>query len=625
MRVVVGAVLVVLVWLAIGGTGGRYLGQLSELQRNDPASFLPDSAESTRVAEVIEDFRDDAMLPLIVVAERESGLTGQDLAAAKQFAAALPQRSFELGGTKTIADYLITPRVVAIPSEDGQAFIVVLQLKSDEVNETVGEERPLALIAETAREAVEEDLTGTGLTAYITGPGGFISDLSAAFAGIDGLLLAVALAVVLVILLVVYRSPLLPFAVLLTSVFGLAAAGFVVYQVTDAGYITVSGQSQGILSILVVGAATDYSLLLVSRYKEELHEYASTWEALKRAWRATLEPIAASALTVILGLLVLMLADLKGTSGLGPVAALGIIGALLAALTFLPALLVLGRRWIFWPSVPRLDHRAERGTESGRFGWWRVAQLVGARPRTTWVVTALALLAASMFLPTLKTDGIAQSDFFLTEVESVQGQEVLEKHFDAGSGSPLEVVAPQEVAEDVLAQLRKEQGVTDPFVGVAPGAPPKVVDGRVLIEATIQDTADSPAAADTVERVRADLRAIDEDVLVGGRTAQSLDTRIAADRDIVVVMPAIILVVFLVLVLLLRSVLAPALLVIANLLSFGATMGISAVVFNHILGFPGGDPTTVLYGFVFLVALGVDYSIFLMTRAREEAKTLGAR
>lgn len=626
-RFTLGAIVVLLVWLAVGGLGGQYTGKLSELQKNDTASFLPADAESTRVAEAITDFQDDSTLPIIVVAERTGGLTPDDLAAAQQLAATVPGLSADLPDGETVADYLAAPEVPAIPSEDGEAFIVVLPLIADKSTEPVdGEESGLALIAEALRAQIEGDLAPTGLTAYVTGPGGFISDLSSAFAGIDGILLAVALVVVLVILLVVYRSPVLPIAVLLTAIFGLAAAGYVVYQVAAAELITVSGQSQGILSILVVGAATDYALLLVSRYKEELHDVDSTWQALKTAWRATIEPISASAATVILGLLALTLADLKGTSGLGPVAALGIIGAYLSAITFLPAVLVLGRRWIFWPAVPRVDHQHDSGEgQPKRFGWRRVAAFVGERPRRVWVVTAASLLAFSAFLPTLKTDGIATSDIFLTTVGSVQGQEILQAHFDAGSGSPLQVIAPEGTQDEVLSVLAGEEGLSDPFAGAAPGAPPQVVDGRVLVQATFADAADSPAAIDVVERIRTDLAAVDDGILVGGQTAQSLDTRTAADRDILVVIPAIIAVVFIVLVLLLRSVVAPLLLIVVNLLSFGATMGVSAIVFNHILGFPGGDPTTVLYGFVFLVALGVDYSIFLMTRAREESAQRGSR
>ena len=630
-RVTLAAIAMILVWFGLGGVGGQAMGGLSELQENSAASFLPEDAESTVVANALADFQDSTALPLIIVAARDGGLQPDDLGRAQALAKELPGTSTALSDGSTIADFLATPPQVpltAVPSQDGQALLLVLPLNADKISEKVGEDIALKVVADDIREAVASQLGDAGMTAYVTGPAGFISDLSSAFGGIDGILLGVALVVVLVILLIVYRSPVLPIAVLLTAVFGLSAAGYVVYRVADAGLITVSGQSQGILSILVVGAATDYALLLVSRYKEELHRHASTWVALKKAWRATVEPITASAATVILGLLALMLADLKSSSGLGPVAALGITGAYLAALTFLPAMLLLGRRWIFWPSVPHVDQVDDENKLANRFGWRRVAEAVGRHPRRTWVGVTIGLLVAAAFLPTLKVSGVAQSDIFLTKVDSVSGQELLAKHFDAGSGSPVLILSPEDKAQDVLAILGDEAGVTQPSLGLTqgpPGAPPKVVDGKVIVQATLSDAIDSPQAVDTVQRIRTDLDRVDPQILVGGDTAQQLDTRTAADRDFKLVAPVILLVVFLVLVALLRSIVAPLILMVANVLSFAAAMGVSAIVFNHVLGFPGGDPTTVLYGFVFLIALGIDYSIFLMTRAREESAHLGAR
>lgn len=626
-RILLGAIAVILAWLAIAGVGGVATGQLSELQTNDAASFLPEDAESTQVSDALAEFQDSATLPLIVVAAREGGLTPADLEALRAFAEA--SISLPVTAGLQLGDYLATPPGTApplVPSEDGLAGVIILPIDAAKIAEESGSEGGvLSEISESVRAEVEESLRAGGLTAYVTGPAGFITDLVSAFAGIDGILLAVALTVVLIILLVVYRSPILPFAVLLTAVFGLAAAGWVVYQVADAGLITVSGQSQGILSILVVGAATDYALLLVSRYKEELHREDSTWIALTRAWRATIEPISASAATVVLGLLALLLADLKGTSGLGPVAALGITGAYLSALTFLPALLVVGRRWIFWPSIPRVEDEPDENRLANKFGWQRISRMVGRHPRPVWIVVTIGLLVGATFLPQLRTDGIAQSDVFLTRVDSVAGQELLAEHFDAGAGSPIQVLTPQEHAEEVLTRLAAEDGVSDPYVGLAPGAPPQAVEGRVVVQATLEAAADSPGALDTVERLRGDLREIDPGILIGGETAQQLDTRAAADRDLLVVAPVILLVVFLVLVVLLRSLMAPLFLMVANVLSFAATMGLAALIFNHIFRFPGGDPTTVLYGFVFLIALGIDYSIFLMTRAREESARVGTR
>ena len=248
---------------------------------------------------------------------------------------------------------------------------------------------------------------------------------------------------------------------------------------------------------------------------------------------------------------------------------------------------------------------------------------MGGHPRRTWVLTLAALLAAAAFVPTFKAEGITQSEVFLNETESVTGQEVLAKHFPAGSGSPVQVLTPEAKTQQVIDVLSREDGVNDPYAGLAPGAPPKVVDGNVIVQATLTAPADSPEADDVVRRLRADLDAVGEDVLVGGQTAMNLDVRDASNRDVRVIIPAILIVIFLVLALLLRSLVAPLLLVAANVISFAATMGIAALVFNHVFDFPGADPSTPLYGFVFLVALGIDYSIFLMTRVREEAAKRG--
>ena len=620
------ALLVVLVWFGVSGVGGPLVGRLSEVQKNDNASFLPAQAESTEVMNEVARFSESEALPFIVVMEGKGAVTPQQQQAAADFVRQLPGlRLPKLGGDHSLGDYLTeTPRV-AIPSKDGQALLLVVPVDSKKSAEPYGDTTPLFEAADELRAAARTAVAPSGLTTYVTGPGGITADLVTAFGGIDGILLLVALGVVFVILLVVYRSPILPFAVLITAVFGLALAALAIFPLARDEVIGLSGQSQGILSILVVGAATDYSLLLVSRYKEELHDHDSTWVAMKRAWRGAVEPIVASGATVIHGLLCLLLSDLGNTSGLGPVGAIGIAGALVSALTFLPAVLLLFGRSIFWPAIPRLDHVHAQDKIGTRGLWGRVASMVGEHPRRTWVLTLAGLLAAAAFLPTLKAEGITQSQIFLNEVESVTGQEVLAKHFPAGSGSPVQVVAPEAKASEVVGVLSREKGVNDPYAGLAPGAPPKVVDGTVVVQATLTAAADSPEADDVVRRLRADLDAVGDEVLVGGQTAMNLDVRDASNRDLRVIIPAILMVIFVVLALLLRSLVAPLLLVAANVVSFAATMGVAALAFNHVFDFPGSDPSTPLYGFVFLVALGIDYSIFLMTRVREETMRIGTR
>jgi putative drug exporter of the RND superfamily len=411
----------------------------------------------------------------------------------------------------------------------------------------------------------------------------------------------------------------------MTAIFGLAAAATVIFPLAKNNIIDLNGQSQGILSILVVGAATDYSLLLVSRYREELHQHPSKWAAMAVAWKAAVEPIVASAATVILGLLCLLLSQLGSTRGLGPIGALGIAGALVASLTFLPAVLLLFGRRIFWPIIPKVDHVHAEDSLGRRGIWGRVAAMVGRHPRRTWVLTLVALLACAAFVPTLKADGISQSQTFLTKVESVTGQEVLARHFPAGSGSPVQIIVPQDQAEQALAVVKSVDGVDSVLVGETPGVPPKVVDGNVVVQATLTPAADTPAAEDVVEQLRLTLDQVGPDILVGGNTAVNFDVRQASQRDLKVIIPAILAVVFIVLMLLLRAFVAPVILVVANVISFAATLGVSAIMFNHVFDFPGSDPGTPLYAFVFLVALGIDYSIFLMTRVREESAERGTR
>ncbi|WP_343983202.1 MULTISPECIES: MMPL family transporter [Kribbella] len=624
-----GVAAVLVAWLILGSIGGPTVGKLSEVQENDNANFLPKQAESTLVNNESAKFVDSKALPYFVLIERDSGITPADVAKANEFLAKVP--SLDLGDGKTIGQYLAAPAKTVIPSADKKALLITLELNGDQLDDVVKQgETALFAVADEMRTEIKQSLTPTGLQVYVTGPGGVFADFVTAFGGIDGILLGVALVVVFVILLIVYRSPVLPIAVLLTAVFGLALAASVVYPLAKNNVIELNGQSQGILFILVVGAATDYSLLLVSRYKEELHDYESKYQAMRVAWRAAIEPIAASAATVILGLLCLLLSQLGSTKGLGPVGAIGIAGALISAMTFLPAVLLAFGRRIFWPAIPRLDHVHAKDQVGSRKLWGRVSGLVGRSPRKVWAISALFLIACGLFLPTFKASGISQEDLFLNKVESVTGQEELAKHFDAGAGTPVQILTPVDQADKVVQTAMKVDGVATATASVAPAdgnklSPPKVVDGKVLVQATLKVAADSPDATKVVKHLRTELDAVSPDILVGGNTAINLDVMDASNRDLKVIIPTILAVIFVVLMLLLRSVVAAVLLVICNVLSFGATLGISALVFNHLFDFPGADASIPLYAFVFLVALGIDYSIFLMTRVREESIEQGTR
>ncbi|NYD85008.1 MMPL family transporter [Cellulomonas oligotrophica] len=647
---------VLVVWLGLGGVGGMAQGRLSQVQTNDVAAFLPSSAESTLASELDADFTDAQTLPALVVLTPADGgdVTPEQTADVAALAAAFVDRPGP-GGEGTWADDLDGDLAV-IPSEDGQALLVTVPLDATAAERLVEEERVSTLLVEDLRAALDEDLGATattageaGLNAWVTGAAGFIADLGTAFAGIDGLLLLVALGAVLLILVAVYRSPFLPFVVILTAVFALSLAGLVVYQLADAGVLVLNGQSQGILSILVVGAAVDYSLLLVARYREELRHAEHPWTAMQRAWRRSLEPVLASAGTVVAGLLCLLLSQLGSNRSLGPVAAIGIVAALLAALTLLPAiLLVAGRRSrvLFWPRAPRLVVDAAAPATHGAHAsavaadpaeatglWARWARFVARRARPVWVVTALVLVAAAAFAPTFRAGGTSQTDVFLTDVDSVAGEEVLAAHFPAGAVQPATVFVDEDLAADVVAAAQDVPGVSSaaPYTGVPAGVPgadqaePVVVDGSVRIDVVTDAASDSQESVDTVADLRTALQDVAPDALVGGPAAQTLDTQDASVRDLRVIVPVVLLVILLILIVLLRSVAAGLLLMGANVLSFAAAIGISALVFDHVLDLPDADPVVPLYGFVFLVALGVDYSIFLMTRVREESFHVGTR
>uniref|UniRef100_UPI003D906A22 MMPL family transporter n=1 Tax=Gordonia sp. B7-2 TaxID=3420932 RepID=UPI003D906A22 len=595
--------LVLLGWLVIGGVAGPFAGKLSSVSTNSNSAFLPASAESTRVNDLLSDFEDTDFLPAIVIAERTSGITPQDLAF-------LSQATAPLAGTEGFGPQFSPP----IRSDDGQAAQLIVPISTD------GEP---ADTTEKLRDALANP--PDGLTVTVTGPAGQVADLGEAFGGIDGLLLLVAGTVVIAILIVVYRSPILPFVVVISAVFALSLASGAVYFLTKQGALELNGQSQGILFILVFGAATDYALLLVSRFREELITTGDTYDALRIAWRSTIEPVAASAGTVIAGVLCLLLSDLNSNRSLGPVAALGIAASFLASMTFLPAALALLGRAAFWPMRPRFTPDADvEGGSTHRF-WRRIADAVAARPRTIWIGTLIILLVGAAFAPTFRADGVASTDYFLGTVESVQGADIQARHFDAGSGSPTWIITDQQSAAAVTDAVRGVDGVANAQV-LQQGGTPVVRDGKVAVEVTLTDNAESLAAQDTVERIRDVVHPIPgADALVGGTSAVDLDTRTTAIHDRNLIIPVVLLVVLAILILLLRSVVAPVLLLATTVVSFAATIGVSSLLFDGPFGFPGADPVVPLFAFVFLVALGIDYNIFLMTRVREESRIHGTR
>lgn len=617
--------LILLIWLAGAGLGGPKFGQVDEVSSNDPTAYLPSSADATQVQKAQARFTDSDAIPAIVVFVASGELGDEDLAA-------LGDALEETQGIDGVGEGA-SP---VLPSEDGRAAQAFVPIDADaEVADVV------VHLGDALRAAAPE-----GVDVFVTGPAGFSADLVEAFGGIDGILLGVALAAVFVILIVVYRSVLLPLVVLATSVFALCVALLTVWWLAKAEVLLLSGQTQGILFILVIGAATDYSLLLVARFREELRMVADRRDALWRAVKGCVEPITASGGTVIAGLLCLLLSDLKSNSGLGPVAAIGILFAMAAALTFLPAALALLGRAAFWPRIPRFDADAEarRDQVPTTGAWARVARFVAAHPRPVWVVTMLVLLAGSLGVFQLQATGVPRSDLVLGSSEARDGQAALGTHFPGGSGSPALVLVPEPSLQEIADVLLAHDGVASVSVVSAdspsgsapvtadgltafgpPGTPspdPTVVDGRVLLQATLSEAPDSEEAEAVVRALRDELPG---KALIGGVTATAIDTNDASIHDRNLIIPVVLGVILVILMALLRSVLAPVLLILTTVVSFGTAMGVAALVFNHVLGFPGADPAVPLYGFVFLVALGIDYNIFLMTRVREESLRHGTR
>ncbi|GAB3152765.1 MMPL family transporter [Micromonospora sonneratiae] len=610
------AVVVVLGWLGISAIAGPYAGKLSQVATNDNVAFLPADAEATRAQELAAGFVDRESVPALVVYERTSGITEPD----RQRVAANAAEFARLPG-------VVAPLPPVIPSDDGQALQVIVPVdsgESQEVRAVIGE---LRRIAGTGSD---------GLTVHVSGPAGLLADLIEVFSSIDGPLLLVTLVVVLVILLVVYRSPVLWIIPLLAAATSYAVSAFAVYHLADAGVVKLNGQAQGILTVLVFGAGTDYALLLIARYREELRRHERTVDAMKVAWRGAAPAIIASGGTVIVSLLCLLLSSLNSNRSLGPVSAIGIAATLLVMLTFLPAMLLLGGRRVFWPRTPHHDvAEAADPAETASRGWHRIAGFVARRSRMVWLATAGGLAVLALGLTQLGVTDLGQSDQFTKQTDSAAGQEVITRHYPGGLGSPVTVFASADKIAPVTEVVRGVPGIAQVSPVSANGAPtgrpgtdatPRVVDGRIQLQATLSAAPDSEAAERTVRQLRQAVHAVPgANAVVGGFTATNVDTSDASTRDRNVIIPTVLVVIAIILALLLRSLLAPVLLIATVVLSFFATLGLCAILFRYVFGFAGMDTSFPLFAFVFLVALGIDYNIFLMSRVREEAVKRGTR
>ncbi len=571
--------------------------KFSEAENNESISYLPDDAESTKALEQVKLLTDGEQAGIVIVYAREGGLTNADR---RQIRSDVKTLNSDVEGTSE-------PFEPVQISEDGAAALVLSSIEStgeaDELLDPVNE--------------IRDQVSGSegGLEVAVTGGAGYAADSIEVFESINGTLFAAAFGLVFILLILIYRSPFLLWFPLLAVGFAEILSRSIGFGVTEMG-VTVNGQSSSILSVLVLGAGTDYALLLIARYREELRRHESRTESMQIALRGAGPAILASGGTVIAALLCLSLAELNSTASLGPIGAIGIASAMLAMLTLLPAMLVIFPRFIFWPKVPKFG---AEGTDAEHGPWRRLGDRTARSPRRVWIgaLAVLVVMAAGLLV---YDDSLTSSDGFREDVEAVQGEKLIAKSVPGGANVPTDIV---------VADPGKADAVTEAVTavdGVAVVRPVAEGENGVLLSAVLEPEAYSTEAFALVDPIReATKTAGGPDALVGGGTAVEFDIREANKRDVKVVVPLVILVVFLILVVLLRAILAPVLLIGTVLVSFFAALGVGVLVSDWVFGFPGTDPSLPLFAFVFLVALGIDYNIFLMARVREETVKHGTR
>ncbi|MBO0815457.1 MAG: MMPL family transporter, partial [Actinobacteria bacterium] len=586
--------LVLVFWILVIAVTAPLSSKLMGAEKNDASAYLPASAESTQELNLQDKFVSKNLNPAVVVYVRPSGVTPADLRKA-----AADARAF--GALPAVHGRVTGP----IPSADHKAIQTII---GADLNDKANFSGFVTGLQTTAARG------DPGLGVHVAGPAASAADQLKIFKGIDSTLLYATLAVVIILLLLTYRSPVLWILPIVSAGVALIVAEAVIYLLTQHG-LTVNGQSGGILVVLVLGASTDYALLLVARYREELRKHTDRHEAMAVALRRAGPAVIASAATVIAGMLCLLVAQSADISGLGPVAAIGIAVGLLAMITLLPALLVIAGRWIFWPVRPKYG-----SNEPTTRGFWaRVGRLISHRPRAVWAVTAVLLASASLGLTGFKVGTLTTAQSFRGHPQSVTAEAVLAQHFPAGAGEPVEVIGKAAAVPQLASALRGTSGIETV-------SRPVTKDGLAFLQGTLTSKPDSPAAYTTIGKVRSAVHAIPgADAKVGGGTAVTMDVEHYATRDRNLIIPLVLVVVLIILALLLRAVVAPLVLIGTVVLSFGAALGLSALAFGHLFSFAGADVSMPLFAFVFLVALGIDYNIFLMTRVREEAKRSGTR
>ncbi|QIM19790.1 MMPL family transporter [Leucobacter coleopterorum] len=562
-----------------------------------PGVGLKDSVESARVTALQKELPGAGNTSAILVYSNddENKLTSEQ----KDFVMQASPTFYEVS-----TDGFVPP---ATFSEDGKVAIIVVPLAVQENVEKQAER------AAEIRESAAADMP-EGLTVKLSGPEGFAVDIAAVFDGANFTLLLTTVMVVGILLIVTYRSPWLWLVPLV--VIGLAdgLAGIVATRVAALIGIELDASTTGILSVLVFGAGTNYALLLISRYRDELLHFEDRRDAMTRALRGAGPAVIASGGTVVLSLLTLLLAELNGNRALGIACATGVVVAMLFALLVLPAALLLFGRGLFWPYIPKFGakSRQERGV------WFKLGTAVSKKPLLVAILGLAILGGLSLGTANIQV-GLSQTEQFRATPEAVLGQEIIADAFPGGSGSPAVIIANADQADAVAQVAKKVDGVASATVGESNGT-------ITEISAVLEAEAETAKALNTITDLRDAVHDVSgADALVGGLDAQALDTQTAQERDQALIIPFILAIVFLVLLVLLRSLVAPVLLLLTVVGSFFASLGASWLLFQTVLDFPGVDTNVILFSFLFLVALGVDYNIFLVTRAKEEADAHGTR
>jgi RND superfamily putative drug exporter len=596
--------IVLLVALVVTKGLASFAAKLADVQDNQTSSWLPASAESTKALDKLEKFQDPYDAGTTLAYYRPSGLTKADFAAIESQAKQIDQ----LDGVTNV----ITPGIarashapVQTVSADGQVAVV---------NVTVNYGDQLWKELPDLKKKIDALATSPGGSTYLTGLGGSSADASTVFSSLDGVLIFATLGIVVLILLLTYRSPVLWLLPIFSAGMGLGASMGLVYLLAKYADLTVNGQTQFIMTVLAIGAGTDYALLLIARYREELRRHEDRHEAMAFALHRAAPAILASAATVAVGLLCLLFAELNSTAGMGPANAVAIVVTFVVMVTLLPALLVIFGRWVFWPFIPRFG--SEEPTAHGI--WAKVGRRIAPRPRTVWVGTALALGLLALGFLRLDTSGVPSDQMYTKTMDSVTGQALLIDHKLADASNPVQVVTSADHARAVATALSHVDGLGTPVVAATK-------DGTSLVLASLDHDPYSEEAFDTVRAARDAAHAADPGSLVTGTSAVTLDVKNASARDDKVIIPIVLIAVLLILIGLLRALVAPLLLIGTVVLSFGSALGLSSLVFETFFNRDHADPGYPLFAFVFLVALGIDYNIFLMTRVREETIERGTR